>query len=75
MFILIVRGGRSVNVGETIRTIREKSGLTQGQLAEKVYITQGSISLYETGKTNPTVYSLEQILNAMGYELVARRKR
>ena len=63
-----------MSAGKTIKTLREKHGLTQGQLAIKSYISQGRISIYETGKTEPSVQVFEKILNALGYELVIRRK-
>jgi transcriptional regulator with XRE-family HTH domain len=63
-----------MSAGKTIKMLREKHGLTQGQLAIKSYISQGRISIYETGKTEPSVQVFEKILNALGYELVIRRK-
>jgi transcriptional regulator with XRE-family HTH domain len=63
-----------MSAGKTIKMLREKHGLTQGQLAIKSYISQGRISIYETGRTEPSVQVFEKILNALGYELVIRRK-
>lgn len=63
-----------MSAGKTIKMLREKHGLTQGQLAIKSYISQGRISIYETGRTEPSVQVFEKILSALGYELVIRRK-
>ena len=63
-----------MSAGKTIKMLREKHGLTQGQLAIKSYISQGRISIYETGKTEPSVQVFEKILNALGYELVIRKR-
>lgn len=35
--------------GETIRTLREKRGMTQRQLAEQLYISDKTVSKWETG--------------------------
>ena len=63
-----------MSAGGTIRMLRKKSGLTQKQLAVKMYTSQEQISIYETGKTDPSVKIFEQILNVLGYELVVRRR-
>ncbi len=60
-----------MNAGETIKTLREKRGLSQRQLAMKVNMSQGRISGYETEVTEPSVKAFAHILNALGYELVA----
>lgn len=39
-----------------------------------MYTSQEQISIYETGKTDPSVKIFEQILNVLGYELVVRRR-
>ena len=38
-------------IGTKLKTIRQKLGLTQKQLADECMITQQSYSLYENGKT------------------------
>lgn len=40
-------------LGERIKNLRKKNNLTQGQLAEKMNLTQASISGYETGDRQP----------------------
>lgn len=37
----------------TLKDLRKKHGLTQGQLAEKLGVSRGAISYYETGGRTP----------------------
>ena len=39
---------------EVIRALREKSSMSQEQLAEKVFVTRQAVSRWETGETVPT---------------------
>lgn len=48
-------------IGSFIREIRKEKGLTQEQLAEKVGVSQRSVSRWETGKTLPD-YSLLPVI-------------
>lgn len=45
---------------------REKANLTQQQLAEKMEITQKSITKWETGKGYPRADKLPTLANALG---------
>ena len=63
-----------MNAGATIKTLRERRGLSQRQLAIKVNMSQGRISGYETEVTEPSVKAFAQILNALGYELVVKKR-
>lgn len=64
--------GWSMNVGRLIRDARKNRGLTQLELAERVFGTrsQGLISDYERGVKQPTPDMLERIAEALGCELV-----
>ena len=64
-----------MSAGKTIKALREKRGLSQEQLAIKSNLSQSRISAYELEKTEITAKTFEQILNALGYELVARKRR
>ena len=55
-----------LSVAEKIKTAREKAGLTQAQLAEKVGTTSQNISQYERGIRNPKYNTLEKIAHALG---------
>ena len=56
------------NVGKTIRALRERRGLTQEQLAERLYITRQTLSNYENGRTRPDFEMLEQLAAALDTE-------
>ena len=55
-----------------IRMARDKSGLTQSQLAELAGVTQQTVSAYETGRKEPTLPTLERLVGAAGLELRIR---
>ena len=44
---------------EILKTLREKRGLTQEQLAEKVLVTRQAVSRWETGETQPNTDTLK----------------
>ncbi len=48
-----------------IRSLREKIGLTQTQLAEEAGVTQAYIAKIETGKVDPKISTLEKISEAL----------
>lgn len=54
------------SVAEKIKAAREKAGLTQAQLAEKVGTTAQNISQYERGIRNPKYNTLEKIAHSLG---------
>lgn len=51
------RGNMEVN--EILRSLREKNGLTQDQLAERVNVTRQAVSRWETGETWPSADTLK----------------
>ena len=53
------------DIGKNIRDLRERSGLTQEALAEKLFVTRQTVSNYETGKTRPDLDMLLRIAEAM----------
>jgi transcriptional regulator with XRE-family HTH domain len=58
-------------VGQNVRRIRQKQGLTQEQLSEKSGFTQQYLSGLESGRRNPTIVSIYQIAAALGVSHVA----
>ena len=54
---------------ETIRALRERKALTQKQLAEKLCISDKTISKWETGKGLPDISLLENLARALGVSL------
>ena len=55
--------------GAGIRALREKQGLTQAQLAEKLSVSDKTISKWETGRGYPDITLLEPIARAFGVSL------
>ena len=54
---------------ETIRALRERKALTQKQLAEKLCISDKTISKWETGKGLPDISLLGDLARALGVSL------
>jgi transcriptional regulator with XRE-family HTH domain len=53
-------------VGRNVRAIRQATGMTQEQLAEKSGFSQQYISDLERGRRNPTVVTLHDLAQALG---------
>lgn len=54
-----------IDVGLRLRTIREKQGLSQRQLAQRAGVTNGTISLIEQNRSSPSVASLRKVLQGI----------
>ena len=54
--------------GRRIKTVRQRSGLTQDQLAEKVELSPKYISGIERGVENPTMDILIRLAKVLGVE-------
>ena len=57
------------SVGKHIRRLRTAKGLTQEQLAEKLFVTRQTVSAWETGKAQPDLETLERIAAALETEV------
>ena len=53
-------------VGQNVRRIREKKGLTQERFAEISGFSQQYLSGLERGRRNPTVVTLLELARALG---------
>jgi transcriptional regulator with XRE-family HTH domain len=53
-------------LGNAIRQLREKRGLTQEALAHEAGITTGTLSLIERGQRNPSWGTVSRIVDALG---------
>ena len=51
--------------GATIKSLREKQGLTQAQLAERLSVSDKAVSKWETGAGYPDITLLEPIARAL----------
>ena len=63
------RAGRAIRLASEIRSLREKKGLSQRQLAELVGTTQSAIARLEGGRISPSLSTLDRIANALGAEV------
>lgn len=43
-----------VNFGKRLKELRKNAGLTQKQLADKIWVTKATISYYEQSERNPS---------------------
>lgn len=57
------------NIGAFIREMRKEQGMTQEQLAEKLDVSQKSISRWENGKTMPDLSLYEPLCEALGVQV------
>ena len=55
-----------MDLGQAVKLLRQKCGMTQGQLAERCGMSVNAISLLENGRTNPQKATLERICKELG---------
>ena len=58
-----------MRIGEKIRQLRLKNGLTQEELADRCELTKGFISQVERELTSPSIATLMDILECLGTDL------
>lgn len=56
--------------GTAIKNLREKQNLTQGQLAEKIGVSDKAVSKWETGKGLPDVSLLKPLAEALSISVI-----
>lgn len=61
-------------IGELIRKIRKRKGMTQVELAKRSLTTQKSISRIETGKDNASFITVLSIFAALGEDLALQEE-
>ena len=49
----------TMNTKDILRQLRVQKGLSQDELAEKLYVTRQAVSRWETGETTPNVETLK----------------
>jgi len=54
------------HIGATIKMLRTRAGMLQGDLADVSRLTKQQISKYERGIQRPNLDSLEKLMNALG---------
>ena len=63
------KAGRAIRLAFEIRALREKKGLSQRQLAERIGTTQSAIARLEAGNISPSLPTLDKIAHALGAEV------
>ena len=58
-----------MKIGENIRHARQKAGLTQKELGEKLGISQAAVGQFESDKANPKIETLQKIAAALNIKL------
>ena len=56
---------------DAIRTFRTKKGLSQDELAEKVFVTRQAVSRWETGETVPSTDTLKELSRVLDVSMNA----
>ncbi|MGH9056447.1 MAG: helix-turn-helix domain-containing protein [Acidimicrobiales bacterium] len=62
--------GRAIRLARQIHELREKRGLSQRELAERLGTTQSAIARLEAGNVSPSLPTLDKVAEALGVELV-----
>ena len=60
----------NTSISKNIKRLRQQVGLTQEQMAEKLFVTRQTVSLWENGKTQPDIQTLERMAECFGVELM-----
>jgi transcriptional regulator with XRE-family HTH domain len=58
-----------MNLGESIRKIRQDKGLSQGEMQKRTGILRSYLSRVENGHTVPSLATLQRLASAMGVAL------
>ncbi|MHB1510370.1 MAG: helix-turn-helix domain-containing protein [Acidimicrobiales bacterium] len=64
------RTGRTIRLAMEIHELREKRGLSQRELAERLGTTQSAVARLEAGNVSPSLPTLDKVAEALGVELV-----
>ena len=59
-----------LSIAKHIRSLRKRAGLTQEELAQRLYVTRQTVSLWELVKTRPDVETLQAIADCLGVDLL-----
>jgi transcriptional regulator with XRE-family HTH domain len=64
------RAGRAIRLAMEVRDLREKRGLSQRELAERLGTTQSAVARLEAGNVSPSLPTLDKVAAALGVELI-----
>ena len=59
--LMVQQGGFSMDTKDMIRRLRTEKGLSQDELAEKLFVTRQAVSRWENGETTPNTETLKQL--------------
>lgn len=59
----------STKLGQNVKKIRNKKGMSQGDISRKLNMDRGYISSIENGRRNPTLTTIEKIASALGVDI------
>ena len=59
-------------LGERLRDLRSKNGITQAELAEKIFVSESYIALIELNKRNPSTEILGKLCDHFGVSACER---
>ena len=62
-----MKGGDNITLN--VERFRKEQGLTQKELAEKLNVTQGAISMFEKGDRMPSMKTLVKLSKVFGVSL------
>lgn len=57
------KGGEYVDYGAILKACRTRSGFSQEELADRLYINQSDVSKYENGTKEPTISIFQSWIN------------
>ena len=66
-----MKGMRYMTIGSNIRSLRERKGLTQCELAERAGVTQVYISYCENGRKEPSMQLCRKLASVFGCPISA----
>ena len=58
-----------MTLGERIRQLRESAGLSQQELAERLYVSRQTVSRWESGSRTPDIMTAKKIAVLLGVSL------
>lgn len=59
----------SVDVGQALKVLRVRAGLTQREFAERLGVQQPAIARWEAGRVRIPISRIEEIVGELGYGL------
>ena len=71
----MVEPGRSSIGGAVLRDARKRARLSQTDVARRAGVAQSVVSVYESGRREPSIRTLERLVAATGHRMVIQLER